>query len=1177
VENRGGNNMPGGKKTNNERRFFSFTASIVLVMSTLLIGISLDVPNGSAGATSLNAGELQIGIITDFGRIFLPLQWPNGGTFHTVSNSGGISYMGLVVDQQNYDHTPGSMDIADCYTIADAQYMNVDDFVTIKTSELIIDTPEMDKMIASFQNTGTTQDANDILINQTAWSVKDKDWVILQWHVNNIKSPSADILDFKIGFEVDISQVGGSYGLGGDSGDDIDGFDAAEDVYWAQDDGGTGVCLGFASSIVSDPINHYYSEDYHPATYDDYKAMWEDEDWLYGRISAANQVAGATPGNRTSTAGWNGFTIPAGGTRTFTMVVAMNNTYSTMITAIKDAQWYYKNVLTGFLLTEFSDSVGNQQIEVYNNGREPTSVSSLSFSLDGGSTFLTGVWNPNPIPTYEYSVFTLTGGGTIGIEGDTVELYEYGDLIDQIAFGLEGKAPDPLSAETSSRYWDDSKGGYTDDWTRDVTTSFGGQNNVPPINSSSFVIINEVMFNPHLGPEGKYFVLINRQPGYIINISGFIMVSDAEYVFPDFPMVPGGFNGTLYPPGESQNSVIIKYMDDPPNSDPFFQTMNDNAPIGDNVYFYDPNGRLLDMVGWDTQHTQGMSVRRVPDGNGTHKGYNDTTSIEAGWVFDHPPHVLITELSDDEGTSEIEVYNPSNPLIDFSVGYTFENSMGAPLTGVWIIPYANAGEYGLFDITSGNLDHEGDSIRLFHNGVLIEDISYGTKGTVPDPLAGESVQRYWDGVRYTNVWERNWTTGPHFGSQNNVPPANFSSLILLNEILFNPDTPVDHFVELYLLHGSLNISGYRIVCNSDFIIPIGIELNETNRFFNFTYSMDSPFFNELDRLGDNVYLYDDNGSLLDMAGWSSLHQQGWSMRRIPDGNGTRVGFDDASSIAAGWVFGNETEPTPPPPSPPEGLMTFLINDAEDVMLTWNASSDDGAGDNDIAGYSVYRSSIGLNGNYDFAAWIPANGSLSYSWIDFNAGDGDWNNYFYIVRANDTLDLEEQNTNKAGKFTNYMVKNWNLMSVPLIQANTSLEYVLQTIEGNYTIVQGYHAGKSRPWLHYHKNKPKYFNDEIKINHKEGYYIKMINPDYLIVAGRVPADTHISLITGWNLIGYPCLVNKTRDDALSSISGKYNMVEYYDPVKGKEVRLGPDDFMQPGLGYWIHTTEDCVLIL
>jgi hypothetical protein len=258
-------------------------------------------------------------------------------------------------------------------------------------------------------------------------------------------------------------------------------------------------------------------------------------------------------------------------------------------------------------------------------------------------------------------------------------------------------------------------------------------------------------------------------------------------------------------------------------------------------------------------------------------------------------------------------------------------------------------------------------------------------------------------------------------------------------------------------------------------------------------------------------------------------------------------------------------------------MAVLINDAEDVMLIWNASSDDGAGDNDIAGYTVYKSSTGVNGNFEFISWIEADGSSSYCWIDIDAGDGDWNNYFYIVRANDTSNLEELNSNKAGKFTNYLVKNWNLMSVPFIQANTSMEYVLQTIEGNYILVQGYHAGKSRPWLHHHKKKPKYFNDEIEINHKEGYYIKMTKPDYLIVAGRVPVDTHNPLKTGWNLVGYPCLMNKTRDDALSSIAGKYNMVEYYDPDKGKEVRLGPDDFMQPGLGYWIHATEDCVLIL
>ncbi len=336
----------------------------------------------------------------------------------------------------------------------------------------------------------------------------------------------------------------------------------------------------------------------------------------------------------------------------------------------------------------------------------------------------------------------------------------------------------------------------------------------------------------------------------------------------------------------------------------------------------------------------------------------------------------------------------------------------------------------------------------------------------------------------------------------------------------------------------------------------------------------------MDSSGDNVYLYDNNGSLLDMAGWSSLHNQGKSMRRIPDGNGTRDGYDDISSIAAGWVFDciPTPGPTPPPlPAPPTGLHAKLVASAKDVMLSWNASADDGKGENDVEGYSVYKSSTGVNGSYVFEAWIPANGSLLYNWTDIYVGDGDWNDYFYIVRANDSLNIEDQNMDKAGKFVNYLVVDWNLFSVPLIQIDTSMEYVLQTIEGNYITIQGYHAGKSRPWLHWHKPKPHHFNNVIEINHKNGYYINMLNPDYLIVAGKVPTNTQIALKTGWNLIGYPCLINKTVNDALSSIAGKYNLVEYYDTVKDKEVRLEPNDYMKPGLGYWIHAIEDCILIM
>lgn len=272
---------------------------------------------------------------------------------------------------------------------------------------------------------------------------------------------------------------------------------------------------------------------------------------------------------------------------------------------------------------------------------------------------------------------------------------------------------------------------------------------------------------------------------------------------------------------------------------------------------------------------------------------------------------------------------------------------------------------------------------------------------------------------------------------------------------------------------------------------------------------------------------------------------------------------------------NTTEVFSSGPSPPKNLLADLSPFAHaSVNLMWNASIDDGGGDNDIAGYTVYKSSSGVNGSYEFVAWIPANGSLIYNWTDVGAGDGDLNDYFYMVRANDTSDNEELNLNKVGKVVNYLTEGWNLISIPLVQENTSREYVLQTLDSNYSAIQGYHAGKSRPWLHWHRDKPNFFNDIIEVNHEYGYYIDMLKADHLVVAGKVPNSPQISLTAGWNLVGYPSLTDRTSDDALSSISGMVNNVYFYNVTTDIDEVLGPFDTMNPEFGYWVHVTTYCV---
>jgi hypothetical protein len=307
-------------------------------------------------------------------------------------------------------------------------------------------------------------------------------------------------------------------------------------------------------------------------------------------------------------------------------------------------------------------------------------------------------------------------------------------------------------------------------------------------------------------------------------------------------------------------------------------------PTADNVYLYDRSGILLDMMGWSSQHNKGMSARRVPDGAGTSHGYNDETSAAAGWVFDSPLYVQITEISDSgSAIPKIEIYNPIYPKIDFSVGFSLSSATRGSLSGSWSTPVAQGNGYSVFDVTTpSGLNAQGDSIYLIQNTELIETVSYGQQGSVPDPIAGESVQRVFYSGEYTEQWSRNLTTGTNFGGENDVPLPDFNTALKLNEVLFNPTSPNQKFVELFLLFSTMNISGYRIVANKEYIVEQGTILDIDTPNYYLEYTMDPQFFNTLDPQGDNVYLYDDSGVLLDMVGYSSEHIQGTdSMMQAP--------------------------------------------------------------------------------------------------------------------------------------------------------------------------------------------------------------------------------------------------------------------------------------------------------
>ena len=163
-------------------------------------------------------------------------------------------------------------------------------------------------------------------------------------------------------------------------------------------------------------------------------------------------------------------------------------------------------------------------------------------------------------------------------------------------------------------------------------------------------------------------------------------------------------------------------------------------------------------------------------------------------------------------------------------------------------------------------------------------------------------------------------------------------------------------------------------------------------------------------------------------------------------------------------------------------------------------------------------------------------------------------------------------------------SWNLISIPLVPEDTSTAFVLSPITGNYDIIWEYNASDTTDhWKKYDPNAP-FGNDLTDMEPGKGYWILMNSDDTLSIAGTVPESTDINLKTGLNLIGYNSLDSQPITDAMSSISGNYDIVWEYDASDTTDhwkkydpnASFGNDlTDMEPGKGYWILVNSDGTL--
>jgi parallel beta-helix repeat protein len=160
--------------------------------------------------------------------------------------------------------------------------------------------------------------------------------------------------------------------------------------------------------------------------------------------------------------------------------------------------------------------------------------------------------------------------------------------------------------------------------------------------------------------------------------------------------------------------------------------------------------------------------------------------------------------------------------------------------------------------------------------------------------------------------------------------------------------------------------------------------------------------------------------------------------------------------------------------------------------------------------------------------------------------------------------------------NYIIlkQGWNLISIPFIQEEQNLTRVLGSIDSCYDAVQWYNNSDSnKPWKHNKIGNP-FGNDLSELKESMGFWIHITNPGDTIFLynGTEPiSNQSITLHPGWNMVGYPSLSNRTRDNALNNINfgADVDAVWTFNAATQKWQEIGPSDYFDLGRGYWIHS--------
>ena len=267
------------------------------------------------------------------------------------------------------------------------------------------------------------------------------------------------------------------------------------------------------------------------------------------------------------------------------------------------------------------------------------------------------------------------------------------------------------------------------------------------------------------------------------------------------------------------------------------------------------------------------------------------------------------------------------------------------------------------------------------------------------------------------------------------------------------------------------------------------------------------------------------------------------------------------------------------PNAPQNLRLILNTTSNDTTLNWTLSTSP-----NVVNYVIYLTDSWPAGfNFSKPYLIVSNSTTN--WTD-PTSDG-VNERYYIVRANNTLGLTDENTYAVAKWNLKLYSGWNLISIPLLPWNESMDDIFYTAEDSDISNRWSATGQTFQRTDYFGGFG-WSGDYVTMQPDRGYWYYSQKAGYgttpfnNTIVGAVPQAQRSETIYNltWSMLGWTSVNTKSLDNVLDGASD-LDLMNYYDAVldtfKRTDYFLGFGWFgdfnnIVPGRGYWYYSQND-----